>query len=410
MRNRIFKLLVIVTSIIGSLVILLIVGTIVLGTIRIMLPFPTRTDLTPTRTPVPTVAYIPAKNTSNLQATVQIFHPFPYQQAITADQRPTIIGRISNLYTPITEVFVREGSKSPDSTIEYYEKDAVYLELVPGKLVNVRAELTNMSQGSSLAKIDTVDLYGIPENPYIPCIGYESIATLPPDSTAPCLKNWNNKLPSVLFLYKPDRDLAPGIYTFTLFADDYVRYSFRFQVNPSYQATNPFSTISPMDKDLSGDYCTSQIWEAWENIDGERANFLEIPLPHISSNQIGYKILFPQTTQETAKGMADRVAYIKFDNTIFDLILPNAYMYYRKNSAELTGWHRDMTHAHDLHIPQSLLVYHDGSRIVPADIPEHEGMIYPSSYLELLPVDAGGRTYPGETLQHFTTSSSSCDG
>jgi len=413
-----WKITAIILSIVSaSLVVLLIVVLLLTVDFRFFQnssPVPANNNQLLTAVPL-SPSPTPNKNTSNKNAIVQILHPLPQPITVTSNQKPTIIGRISNLYEPITGTIL--SSEDPShAQYDYYEQDDLYLHFVPGQLLNVRAELSDDTYKTSI-RIGDVAVYGISETPIIPCdrennpAGGEKSAIPFEYVKKQCLQNWNQPLPPVLFFYKPDRALPAGRYNLTITLDGYVNYYFDFVVNPDYVPdTNPFNGIRESEKKLYGDYCASQIWQVSEIIEGKSYNFLEIPMPLINSRQLGYPVLFPQTVEEAGKGSADRMVYIKFDDTLYDLILPGAPLYYRRNAGELASWYNRKLSQYDLHLPISLLYFKNGSRAIPAELPDHTGMIYPDDYLELLPADAGGRTYPEETLQHFTTSSSSCDG
>ena len=268
-------------------------------------------------------------------------------------------------------------------------------------------------------------MYGFTEIPYISC---ESLSPNPDgslsrndDRTSPniteytdrddCIENKRNSLPAILFFIKFQKELEPGSYELIITIHDrdvadIQKFTYTFAVNPDFRLNyNPFTSIPAVQKQLFGDFCSGHYGFSSPE---EKESYLEIPLPKIHSADVNYRIVFPQTLEETIKGHQDRIAYIQFDDNIFDLIIPNSWLYYHHNSGRPIrsggGGGRY------LHIPKSLLVFGNKSQITPASLPEHTGIIYPSSYLELLPEDSGGKKYHQELLQHFTTSSSSCDG
>ncbi|MCR4263188.1 MAG: hypothetical protein NUV98_00530 [Candidatus Roizmanbacteria bacterium] len=363
----------------------------------------------PTLTPVPTKTlqvYTPNKN-----SVVQILYPLSASQWVTTSTTPTIIGRISNYGTPLTKAEFK--NEQYPSGFASRGSESYHIQFIPGPLSNVHAEIKDIKKDSNFAH-PSITVYGLTEIPYMPCdkVTPNTDGTLStrPDGTSQnveqfgtlesCVENLRENLPPVLFFFKPDTPLNPGIYSITIVIDNLYKYYLTVNVDPVYRLTQDlFGSVSPAEKQLSGDMCAG-------HYDG-----LEIPLPNIKSSDIGYKILFPQTLEETKLGLTNRMAYIKIQDKQFDLTLPGYKNYYRYNSGEISDRsYSFQSGPSSLHIPTSLLVYKDGTPVIPANLPDHTGMIYPGAYLELLPVDVSGKTYPAETLQHFTTSSSSCDG
>ena len=261
----------------------------------------------------------------NKDTFIQILYPSIVHHAVTTNTNPTIIGRITNYSVPFIETEFRNDEAR--NGIANLGKNQYYLRFLPGELHNIRVDLRAITKASS-ASYRTTSLYGFTEIPYISC---ESLSPNPDgslsrndDRTSPniteytdrddCIENKRNSLPAILFFIKFQKELEPGSYELIITIHDrdvadIQKFTYTFAVNPDFRLNyNPFTSIPAVQKQLFGDFCSGHYGFSSPE---EKESYLEIPLPKIHSADVNYRIVFPQTLEETIKGHQDRIAYIQ---------------------------------------------------------------------------------------------------
>lgn len=339
------------------------------------------------------------ETTSSTTTSYGLWYPFSAGQTIN-NPRPVIYGKVSQT----DKVFL----STTFSKIDWAgrgETDAKTLEFKVGATKNLLVKLDGQQ---------VTDLVGFPQYPMVLCMTknflpdgsklYDentNIAT-PADSfyntEAECRTELSDKMPSVIFVFRPAQDLAAGQHTLEVEGS-----SMQFTIDRA--ATVATQSIPKSEQSFYNvfdiaDNCSPGYWQ--------NRNSLSVALPKSSNTNLYWGISFPQSEGE--KGSINRRHLeVLIQGKQFPVFFPGGLTYF--SGRPYTDLAR--TGDYGLFLPSENLVFSDGSKasmwaLRNSTIP---GDTYPTAYYyEVFGTDISGREYRGQSLPWTFSVSSGCDG
>jgi len=340
------------------------------------------------------------ETTKNTSVSYGLFYPYSNGTTIN-NSRPTIIGKVNQSeQSYLSTKFGME--KSPVSGENEY-----FLRFLPGKTRNLEVKIDNLVAQNvyGFSQYPTVLCKTINLNPdgtssYDPQTGKK----FPPDdiytSETECLANKSSDIPPVIFFARPTNQLSEGKHTLTVSSLGKIIGSISFTVDGNYKLVTQniaktgqsdyFSAFDTADNCMEGYYYDS--------------NFLKIPLPINSNQNLFYGISFPQTKDEYGS-IKRRQVQIGFEGNRFTLFFPQSIVFYDGKSFN----NNTLVPEKALFLPKDHLFFTDGKK---AGLQQFspDGGLNGGGYFEVYPIDLSGYEYRGYSLPWQTSGSSGCDG
>lgn len=315
---------------------------------------------------------------------------FPFNAGLTINNpRPVIYGKVSQV--------PRDYLTTTFTDLDWVGRDfsgAKKLTYVTGPVTGLTVELDGVPIGG---------LQGFAQFPSIACYQYvdtgDGLETELFDTAAACRRHFRDRLPPLIFVFRPTADLSAGTHTLEVGGE-----TMTFTFEPT--ATLPAQTRLPT---AQGKYA----YEYLDTIDNcspgyyQSKNDFPLALPSLDNPQLFYGLSFPQSEKE--KGSINRRhVELSLGGQRYPVFFPDAPTYFE---GKLIGQSRGREDF-GLFLPIDHLVYGDGKPATLWGLFEADPR-WPSPtgyYSELYTIDTIGRTYRSHALPWVMSTSSGCDG